>query len=137
MKVLVVEDDPNLRALWGTVFQRVGHVTRLEESEAGARAALTEEGFDLFLLDLYLASDRSIDLNAMSKLLQPDAKIVVITGTSAYSKGELFGMAPAVAAVLRKPVDIEDLVAVCEHIDNGMGTLPAVIRESATVEFRS
>lgn len=137
MKVLVVEDDPNLRALWGAVFERVGHEARLEQSETAAQQALIEGTFDLVLLDLYLGSDRTIDVGGMAALLPPDTKIVVVTGTTAFSQGELFSVTPAVAAVLRKPVDIEDLVSVCEHVGAGEGSVPPAIRESATVELRS
>jgi DNA-binding NtrC family response regulator len=136
MKVLVVEDDPNLRALWGAVFRRVGHAARLEQSEAAARGALGQERFDLVLLDLYLGADRTIDVAAFAALLGPETKIVVVTGSTLYAQGELFALVPAVAAVLRKPVDIEDLIAVCEHIESGLGPVPAGLGAGATVEYR-
>ena len=136
MNVLVVEDDPNLRALWGAVFGRVGHSCRLEETEEGARTALGEAHFDIVLLDLYLAGDKTIDIAALAGAMPVGSQIVVVTGTSAYSRGELFDMAPQVAAVLRKPVDIEDLISVCEHLDQGGGPIPPAIRDSATIETR-
>ena len=138
MKVLVVEDDPNLRALWAAVLERGGHAPRLEETEAAARVALQEEPFDLVLLDLYLGADQTIDVAGLARLLRPETRIVVVTGTTLYHEGELFDLAAQVAAVLRKPVDIEDLMAVCEHVGNGdvESALPPSILESATVEFR-
>jgi len=54
LKVLVVEDDPNLRALWGAVIERAGHTAHLVETEPAAREALMAEPFDLVLLDLFL-----------------------------------------------------------------------------------
>jgi hypothetical protein len=40
----------------------------------------------------------------------------MITGSSLFARGEIFAMAPAVATVLRKPVPIEELLAVSEHL---------------------
>lgn len=135
MKVLVVEDDPNLRSLWQAVFEQAGHETWLEDTEDAARAALASGSYDMVLLDLYLGSDRTIDVAALAKIMGSETKIVVVTGTTAFSKGELFKMSPAVAAVLRKPVDIEDLVSVCANIERGATHLAEGTSASAAVEL--
>lgn len=137
LKVLVVEDDPNLRALWGAVIERAGHTARLVEKESDAREGLMQEPFDLVLLDLYLGGDDGLSVAGFATYLNPACKVVVITGTSLYAKGELFAMAPSVWAVLRKPVDIEDIMALCTHVAEA-GTLPpAALLSSGGAEFRS
>lgn len=136
MKVLVVEDDPNLRALWGAVFERAGHEAWQVETEAAAREALMERAYDLVLLDLCLGTRDGISVANFATYLSPTCKVVIVTGTSLYTKRELFAMAPAVSAVLRKPVDIEDLMAVCEHVAGAGSSPPAHVLHSGTAEFR-
>ena len=137
MKVLVVEDDPNLRALWGAVFERAGRDATLVETEAAARDALMTRAYDLVLLDLCLGARDGIGVATFATYLNPMCKVVVVTGTALYSRRELFAMAPAVSAVLRKPVDIEDLVAVCDHVAGGGMQPPERILSSGTADFRS
>ena len=137
MKVLVVEDDPNLRALWGAVIEQAGHVARQVETEPDAREALMAEPFDLVLLDLYLGERDGLSVANFATYLNAACKVVVVTGSSAYSKGELFAMAPSVWAVMRKPVDIEDIAALCSHVA-GEGALPPPgTLASGGAEFRS
>ena len=137
MKVLVVEDDPNLRALWGAVIERAGHVARQVETEPAARELLMAEPFDLVLLDLFLGESDGVAVANFATYLNPACKVVVITGTALYPKGELFAMAPSVWAVMRKPVDIEDIAALCSHVA-GEGALPPPgTLASGGAEFRS
>jgi DNA-binding NtrC family response regulator len=137
LKVLVVEDDPNLRALWGAVIEQAGHVARQVETEPRAREALMAEPFDLVLLDLYLGERDGLSVASFATYLNAACKVVVVTGSSAYPKGELFAMAPSVWAVMRKPVDIEDIAALCIHVA-GEGALPPPgTLASGGAEFRS
>lgn len=137
MKVLVVEDDPNLRALWGAVLERQGHAPRLEETEAGARRALAEGLFDLLLLDLHLGPAQTLDIATIAALVPERTRIVVVTGTSLYPKGALLDSHPAVTAVLRKPVDIEDVLAVCDHVARGAGPFSPELARQTAIETRS
>ncbi|MEM9248326.1 MAG: response regulator [Pseudomonadota bacterium] len=136
MKVLVVEDDPNLRALWGAVIEKAGYAARLVETEAEAKAALSGETFDLLLLDLLLGENNGIGVAAFAKQVNPTCSIVVVTGSSVYSKRELFSLAPSVWAVMRKPVDIEDIIALCSHVANGGGQVVIPDLGSGGAEFR-
>ena len=77
---------------------------------------LMTEPFDLVLLDLFLGETDGASVANFATHLNPSCKVVVVTGTSLYPNGELFAMAPSVWAVMRKPVDIEDIMALCEHI---------------------
>ncbi len=137
LKVLVVEDDPNLRALWGAVIQKAGYSAHLVETEADARSCLLQEPYDLLLLDLFLGEENGTAVAEFATQINPACSIVVVTGSSVYSKQELFSMAPTVWAVMRKPVDIEDIIALCEHVADG--SAPAVVPALAMggAEFRT
>ena len=116
MRVLVVEDDAVLRELWIEVFSSAGHEVAGVSNVADARVRLLARSWDVVVLDLHLGSDSGLSLAMLATYSNPDARVIMITGSSLFARGEIFEMAPAVATVLRKPVPIEELLAVSEHL---------------------
>ena len=115
MRVLVVEDDAVLRHLWSEVFTEAGHDVTGVESVGEARVRLLSGRYDVALLDLHLGSESGLSVAMLATYANPDCKVIMITGSSLFANGELFEMAPSVATVLRKPVSIDELLAVSEH----------------------
>ena len=133
MNVLIVEDDPNLRILWEDVFGTSGHETVSVESAASARAALGGGSFDLVVLDFYLGDGDGGDV---ARALDTKTPILIVTGAAANQNGELFAVSDAIAAILRKPVDIEDLLEVSEFLANSDAPMSSERRERLAVELR-
>ena len=117
MDILIVEDDPNLGALWGAAFGALSHDVTTTGTAQAARKALMTRTFDLVLLDLYLGRDSGLSVAALATYTNPFCKMVVVTGAGEYAYERLVDLSPAIVSVLRKPVDIEHLLAVCDHID--------------------
>lgn len=115
MKVLVVEDDDILRSLWVEVFGNAGHDVFEASDAAGARTCLHTHSVDVAVLDLNLGEESGLSVATLAAYVNPDCKVVVITGSHLFANGELFEIAPSVASVLRKPVGVEELLAVSEH----------------------
>jgi two-component system OmpR family response regulator len=116
MHVLIVEDDPNLRLLWAQVYADGGHETTESASLEEALGALRTGSFDLIILDLYLADGDGSDLARMIGEQGRNVPVLIVTGSAVHRNGELFGLSASIKAVLRKPVDIEDLIEVSEHL---------------------
>jgi DNA-binding NtrC family response regulator len=115
VRVLVVEDDAVLRELWIEVFRAAGHEVTGMQSVGEARASLLARRYDVAVLDLHLGSESGLTVATLAAYSNPDCKVIMITGSSLFANGELFEMAPTVSTVLRKPVAIEELLAVSEH----------------------
>jgi CheY-like chemotaxis protein len=115
LRVLVVEDDPVLRDLWVEVFTAAGHDVTAVDSVGEARTRLLARRFDVAVLDLHLGSESGLSVAMFAAYANPDCKVIMITGSSLFANGELFDMAPSVSTVLRKPVAIDELLAVTEH----------------------
>ncbi len=78
-EVLVVEDDPQVRALVSTYLSREGFVVvEAPDVAAGIRELSVE--FDLVVTDLRLPGAPGTDLVAAAKSRWPDTQVVVITG---------------------------------------------------------
>lgn len=133
MNVLIVEDDPNLRILWEDVFASSGHETTSVDTAAQARAALGAAAFDLVLLDYYLADGTGGDV---ARALGAETPILIVTGAAANRNGELFALSDAIAGVLRKPVDIEDLIEVSEFLADPVQPMAEDRRQRLALELR-
>ncbi|WP_108258831.1 response regulator [Mangrovicoccus ximenensis] len=116
MKILIVENDPNPRELWAAAFRRERHEVQEAASAQAARKALISGSFDLVLLDLYLGGGPGRAVAALATYANPDCKMVLVAGAAGFSQARLMGLSPAVVSALRKPVDIEHIMAVCQHV---------------------
>jgi len=110
MRVLVLDDDDELRAELSTFLELSGHEALRASSLAEARPALARA--DAALVDLFLGGESGMDLLAEA----PRPPVVVVSGRG--------GVAEAVAAVragaydfLEKPVDPDRLLALLRNIE--------------------
>ena len=133
MNVLIVEDDPNLRILWEDVFDQSGHATVSVDSAQAARAALDAGSFDLVVLDFYLADGNGAQVAAA---MEGSTPVLIVTGAAENRNGELFDISGAVSGILRKPVDIEDLIEVSEYLARGDRPMPEDRRARLALELR-
>jgi DNA-binding response OmpR family regulator len=115
LRILVVEDDAVLRDLWIEVFREAGHDVAGVESVGDARSNLLARRYDVAVLDLHLGAESGLSVATLAAYTNPDCKVIMITGSPLFANGELFEMAPAVSTILRKPVAIDELLAVSEH----------------------
>jgi DNA-binding NtrC family response regulator len=115
VRVLVVEDDVVLRKLWVEVFHAAGHDVDCADSVGDARANLLARRCDVAVIDLHLGRESGLAVAMLATYANPDCRVIMITGSSLFANGELFEMAPTVSTVLRKPVAIDELLAVSEH----------------------
>jgi CheY-like chemotaxis protein len=111
-RVLVAEDDAEVRALVGAVVRQVGH--RIEFAGDGQEAIerLTKGDYDVILLDLMMPKASGFEVLAWMHRAKPRmAKRSVIVLT-AMAENDLVNLTPErVFAVIRKPFDINVLVA--------------------------
>ncbi|MCV6597746.1 MAG: response regulator [Mangrovicoccus sp.] len=115
MNVLIIEDDPNLRRLWRSALCRLGYEVDEVAALAAAQQAIDRRRYDIVLLDLYLAQERGLSFISQTVSAQPDCDVLILAGSALPCESEFFAASPAVRAVLRKPVDVEDLVFACKN----------------------
>jgi len=69
------------------------------------------------VLDLMIGNETSLPIAHLMAVLSPKTEIIFVTGSGMFPHAELFNVPASVAAVLRKPVNIEQLIEVVSHID--------------------
>ena len=113
--ILVVEDEPMLGRMWERSLTGAGHEVRLARSASDARREMMLRAADVVLLDLNLGRDSGLGFVTLAAYVNPDVRILVATGTALFPRGELFDLSPNIAAVLRKPVDPTEVLALIDH----------------------
>jgi DNA-binding response OmpR family regulator len=106
-RILVVEDDPDLRNLYKSILVMAGFDVLDTNSGYGALQLLDAQTFDLVVLDLMLPgiSGESVCAEIASHALTRQVPIVVVTGVDPVPDGL------DVACILRKPATPDALVS--------------------------
>ncbi|MCB9684790.1 MAG: response regulator [Alphaproteobacteria bacterium] len=99
--MLVVDDDPLVRATLGRVLARHCEVELLTPEEAHERVA--RGGYDVLLTDLEMGRFHGETLAADSFVRWPDARIVVMTGSVSHPKLSW--------PVIKKPLVLQELLS--------------------------
>jgi len=97
MRLLIIDDEENIRRTTAVVLEGMGHETAGAESPAAALKRLAADPFDLAFLDLKLDGESGLDLLPELLKIAPRLEVVVFT---AYASVET-----AVEAMRRGAVD--------------------------------
>ncbi len=105
-RLLLVDDDPDVRAVTGAILEELGGVVIEAESGAAALLALRTRRVDLVLADLTMPNMTGIELAAEVARLAPDLPVVLMTG---YGPDALADPGPHIRFTLQKPFRAEAL----------------------------
>jgi CheY-like chemotaxis protein len=111
LRILVVEDEPFIRAATADYLRDLGHTVHEARNAAAALKVLDAEGIDLLLTDVGLPGQTGIELALLSRDRFPGIKVVLATGYSRLLDGAA-DKRLADAVVLTKPYNIETLAKV-------------------------
>lgn len=112
VSVLVVDDEPVLRAWITRALERVGIEAVAAESGRQALRIVAEDRFrpTVLLTDLEMPTMGGVELAARVHALRPAIRIVMMTGDPGRAAAAR-DRSPIVAVVLDKPILIADLLA--------------------------
>jgi CheY-like chemotaxis protein len=112
VQILVVDDEPALREVLRAALTLQGHAVRTAHNGAEALAELRVVPADLIVLDWRMPiMDGATFARVYHASSGPHAPLVVLTGDSS---GPAAAEGPA-AAVLAKPVDLDELLTIIDH----------------------
>jgi CheY-like chemotaxis protein len=125
-RVMVVDDDDDVRALSESLLRNVGH--EVEGAADGVEAIRKIEARrpDLIVLDLLMPR---VDGWGVLEFLEehPDPPPVILLTSEADFEAFSRGLKAGIAGYIPKPLHFHELVATCERVLNGgdVATLPA------------
>jgi two-component system response regulator HydG len=131
-RLLIVDDDSEMRESLGTLFSGYGHACELAPSAASALQLVEQQTFDVVVSDIVMEGMSGLDLLDRVRLKSPALPVVLITGAG--------GVKQAVEAIKRgafqyvlKPCDGDELRRVVSgaldsrrHPSESMRIAPAV-----------
>ena len=114
-KILLAEDDGDMRRFLVKALQNAGFDVISYDNGLAAYQRLREEPFQLLLTDIVMPEMDGIELARRASELDPDIKIMFITGFAAVALNP-DNHAPKDAKILSKPFHLRDLVDQVERL---------------------
>jgi CheY-like chemotaxis protein len=114
LSILVVEDDPVMRALVGMLLESAGHTAVGLGGALGASEIMKLERFDLIVTDVLMPKMDGIAFIREVRLKWPNLPIIAISGDGDRLAGEQrlrTASAAGATATLAKPFANEDFLA--------------------------
>jgi two-component system cell cycle response regulator CpdR len=108
-RILLAEDDEAMRRFLAKALERAGYEVFAFPDGAEAFECLQKTSFTLLLTDIIMPEMDGIELAKRAAELQPEMKIMFITGFAAVALHP-DSKAPRQARVLSKPVHLRELV---------------------------
>jgi two-component system, cell cycle response regulator CpdR len=108
-KILLAEDDIDMRRFLVKALQNAGFEVTSYDNGLSAYQRLREEPFELLLTDIVMPEMDGIELARRAAELDPDIKIMFITGFAAVALNS-DSSTPRHAKVLSKPIHLRELV---------------------------
>jgi two-component system cell cycle response regulator CpdR len=108
-KILLAEDDNDMRRFLVKALENAGFQVSSHDNGLSAYQRLREEPFEMLLTDIVMPEMDGIELARRASELDPDIKIMFITGFAAVALNS-DSDAPKNAKVLSKPVHLRELV---------------------------
>lgn len=112
-RLLIVDDDANLRKAFKRWFDAKAWQTTLAEDGQAAIELCARETFDLVLMDLQMPGVSGVEATRQIQKQQPHLPIVILTG---HSEELDHPVLLQTQAILRKPIGLEELTAELEDI---------------------
>ncbi|MEW6298076.1 MAG: response regulator [Thermodesulfobacteriota bacterium] len=111
-RILVIDDEPQVRAMLRQMLEREGYeVVEAEEGEEGLRR-YQEQPVDLVITDILMPQKEGIETIRTLRRTNPGVKIIAISGGGRMSKLDLLPIAQTFGAVrtLAKPFERKELL---------------------------
>lgn len=124
LSILVADDEDSILSLLQHLLRGAGHTVAAVSSAREACVQLGERRFDLVITDVLMPDGDGIDLINELKKVQPEARILAMSGGGRYLEGsDYLKLAIGLGAhhAIMKPFTWEQLEAA---IENAMGPLP-------------
>lgn len=116
MEILLLEDDANLRFAFQQALENQGYNVCAVGTIDEAAVVLQHISPRLLILDLMIGRQYSIQIADLAGYSAPNAEVIYVTGSNRFPNGELFQLSVNATWVLRKPVDLTELVSLVAHI---------------------
>ena len=103
-RILVVDDEQNIRAALGKILEKAGYDVTVVESGDAALGQLSDAPFDLVITDLKMVGASGMDVLRAARHRQPEAEVILLTAYGTI-EGAVDAMKVGAYDYLSKPAD--------------------------------
>lgn len=114
MRVLLVEETPELGGLWRNHLKLLGMDTTLVSGGDEALKEMRSLQPDIIVANLDLPEAGAISVADYAAYRYPETRVIFVTSSTFFSDGSIFAMSPNACAFLSAHTPPEDLAAVIE-----------------------
>lgn len=117
IRVLLVDDDPEIRLIVTHLLRRAGYAVDEAEDGRGAAAAIAAAVPDIVLMDVMLAEEDGVDTAAalFRSMAAPLPRLIFLTGAVKAEQFERMNSAGA-AGIIHKPFDPDSFLSLFERL---------------------
>lgn len=132
LRVLVVDDEKNMRATLASILQKEGYVVGTADSGEDAVHQCADQPYDVVLMDVRMPGMDGVEAFRQIRRHQEGVKVIMM---SAYSVDELKDAALSEGAIafLKKPLDVAQVVKLIGEVKDT--TILVVEDDPATVQL--
>ncbi len=120
--LLFAEDDPNIRALYKSAFEKEGFRVFTCDNAAQTLAELKTEKIDLLVTDLEMPKANTLELFPVLKKEYPKLPVIVVSGHYKDLKEDFSKKGFKISAYINKPVGVTEVKNKVKEI---LGIVPA------------
>ena len=115
LRVLIVQSNADLGALWSGHLERQGAAVTLALTADDALKALLRVNFHAIILDMVLSDGNALIVADIAAFRQPEANVICVTDSTFFSDGSIFRHCANACAYLQSQTEPADLAAMVEH----------------------
>jgi len=116
MKILIVEDDPQVTHYITLRLNKWGHASESATTGKEALQAAAKTHYDLVLLDIMLPDSKGYDLIPKFKDINPEINIITMTGHNSRELEQKVRQ-QGITYYMVKPIETENRKLILDHID--------------------
>jgi DNA-binding NtrC family response regulator len=112
-KILIVDDDRNLRRTMSLILRHRGYITETVENGAEAIDCVREQSFDIILMDIRMPVLNGVQALKEIKAIRPETVVFMMT---AYAVEDMIqdALQQGASGVLYKPIEVEQVITLVE-----------------------
>ncbi len=108
-RILIIEDEPNVRELLEHMFIQEGYLTSVAEDGNEGVASFKEIGHDLVFTDLHIPGMSGTEVARYIKAMSPSTPVIAVTGWGTALSGFDMSQQPF-DFIVSKPFELEELL---------------------------
>lgn len=119
MRLLVADDDADMRQSMRLLLERAGHEVELAADGAKALEAQRSHGCDVLVTDIFMGEVDGLETIRHFRREFPKVRIVAMSGGKGLMRGESYLSTAAIIgadATLTKPFDVRELLATLQDL---------------------